>query len=117
MGLDRGKGTGFILKSDITYKHWNMGHAVISNEGHKGHTRPKRIFKGDARLRALKLCGWGIDESELKIFLLSLEEKNQFARAAALAVFNLEIRLALQILGTSLMSRLAWIQTFSDFQM
>ena len=56
------------------------------------------MFKGDARYRALKLCGWGIDESELKIFLNRLEEKKQFARAAALAVFNLEIRLALQIL-------------------
>ena len=25
MGLDRGKGTAFVLKSDITYKQWNMG--------------------------------------------------------------------------------------------
>jgi hypothetical protein len=56
------------------------------------------MFKGDARHRALKLCGWGTDESELKIFLNKLEGKKQFARAAALAVFNLEIRLALQIL-------------------
>ena len=35
---------------------------------------------------------------KLKIFLNKLEGKKQFARAAALAVFNLEIRLALQIL-------------------
>ena len=55
-------------------------------------------FSGDARHRALKLCGWGTDESELKLFLTKLEVKKQFARAAALAVFNLEIRLALQIL-------------------
>ena len=56
------------------------------------------FFSGDARYRALKLCGWGTDESELKIFLSKLEGKKQFARAAALAVFNLEIRMALQIL-------------------
>ena len=35
---------------------------------------------------------------KLKNFLNKLEGKKQFARAAALAVFNLEIRLALQIL-------------------
>ena len=60
--------------------------------------RPKRIFKGDPRHRALKLCGWGVDENELKIFTQKLERAGQHARAAALAVFNLEIRLALQIL-------------------
>jgi len=96
MGLDRGKGTAFVLKSDITYKQWNMGSNATALDS-KGH-RTKRMFKGDARHRALKLCGWGTDESELKIFLNKLEGKKQFARAAALAVFNLEIRLALQIL-------------------
>ena len=42
MGLDRGKGTAFVLKSDITYKHWNFGNTT-SDKGH----RPKRIFKGE----------------------------------------------------------------------
>ncbi len=94
MGLDRGQGSGFVLKSDITYKQWNMGNREVDIKGH----RPKRIFKGDARHRTLKLCGWGVDEKELRDFLGSLESTNQCARAAAIAVFNLEIRLALQIL-------------------
>lgn len=93
LGLDRGKGMTFVLKSDITYKNWNVGHAIESKD-----QKPKRIFKGDARHRALRLCGWGIDESELRNFTEKLEAKGQFARAAAVAVFNLEIRLALQIL-------------------
>ena len=92
IGLDRGK--SFVLKSDITYKHWNLGTTLADPKGH----RPKRIFKGDPRHRALKLCGWGTDENELKIFTQKLESEGQYARAAALAVFNLEIRLALQIL-------------------
>ena len=40
--LDRGKGTAFVLKSDITYKQWNMGNTTMDLKGH----RPKRIFKG-----------------------------------------------------------------------
>ena len=94
IGLDRGK--SFVLKSDITYKHWNLG--TTSLTGDPKANRPKRIFKGDPRHRALKLCGWGVDENELKIFTQKLERAGQYARAAALAVFNLEIRLALQIL-------------------
>ncbi len=55
-------------------------------------------FRGDARERALKLCGWGVEESDLKKFTAKLEQQNEHARAAAVAVFCLEIRLALQIL-------------------
>lgn len=99
MGLDKKVKTEsgespFVLKSDITYKHWNMGHREIDQHKH----RPKRVFKGDSRHRALRLCEWGVDESELKHFLEKLQAKGQYARAAAIAVFNLEIKMALQIL-------------------
>ena len=42
MGLDRGRGAAFVLKSDITYKQWNLGTSTADSKG----SRPKRIFKG-----------------------------------------------------------------------
>jgi hypothetical protein len=46
----------------------------------------------------LKLCGWGVDEKDLKEFTKSLIKNQEYSRAAAVSVFCLEIRLALQIL-------------------
>ena len=89
IGLDRG---AFVLKSDITYKHWNIG-TTLETKNH----RPKRLFKGDARSRALKLCGWGLDEPELTSFTRKLEKEGHFSRAATVCVFNLEIKAALQV--------------------
>ena len=60
------------------------------------------MFKGDARSRALKLCGWGLDEPELMSLVRKLENQGQYERAAAVAVFNLEMRAALQSLERSL---------------
>jgi hypothetical protein len=39
LGLDRGK--TFALKSDITYRHWNLGNTPEAARAQK----PKRIFK------------------------------------------------------------------------
>ena len=91
IGLDIGRGTA--LGSDISYKHWNTGTSL-----EKPTHRPKRIFKGDARTRALKLCGWGVEEPDLASFVKKLEAKGQFARAAAVLVFNLEMKHALECL-------------------
>lgn len=101
MGLDKkvkadSDSPPFVLKSDITYKHWNMG--VGHRESELNKHRPKRVFKGDSRHRALRLCEWGVDETELRSFLTKLESKGQYARAAAIAVFNLDIKMALGIL-------------------
>ena len=98
IGLDRG--SAFVLKSDITYKHWNTGSTLLVES--KNQSRPKRMFKGDARSRALKLCGWGLDEPELMSLVRKLENTGQYERAAAVAVFNLEMRAALQSLERSL---------------
>ncbi len=65
---------------------------------HSGAISLLKYFRNDAREKALKLCGWGSDEADLKTFTTSLEEKNEYARAAAVAVFCLEIRVALQVL-------------------
>ena len=92
IGLDIGRETA-LLGSDISYKHWNTGTSL-----EKPNHRPKRIFKGDARSRALKLCGWGVEEPDLANFVKKLEAKGQFARAAAVLVFNLEMKHALECL-------------------
>lgn len=97
LGLDRVKssqssGSGFSLRSDITYRHWNSG--ATSPSGKK----PNKVFRGTPRERALRLCGWGVEEADLKRFTASLQESGQHARAASIAVFCLDIKLALQIL-------------------
>ena len=60
--------------------------------------RLKKIFRGPARERTLKLCRWGADDLELKRFLKELEDRGEFSRAATVAIFCLQIRLATQIL-------------------
>lgn len=50
---------------------------------------------------ALQLCGWikkGID-LDVEPFLNSLEQEGDWERAAAVALFNLDIRRAIQILN------------------
>lgn len=53
------------------------------------------------RDKALHLCGWHFerDTNSLTKFLERLQRENAFSRAAAIAVFNLKIKLALEILN------------------
>lgn len=53
------------------------------------------------REKALHLCGWHFekDNSSLTKFLENLQKENAYSRAAAIAVFNLKIKLALDILN------------------
>uniref|UniRef100_UPI00358F6695 GATOR2 complex protein MIOS isoform X2 n=1 Tax=Myxine glutinosa TaxID=7769 RepID=UPI00358F6695 len=57
-------------------------------------------FKSEARSLALQLCGWRPcgNDGDVDTFLLSLERFNEWERAAAISLFNLKIRLAIQIL-------------------
>lgn len=50
---------------------------------------------------ALNLCGWHMDTEKFLKFLDRLAEKNAHSRAAALAVFNLRLRTAIDILHKS----------------
>ena len=60
--------------------------------------RLKKIYRGAARERTLKICQWGSDDPELRKFLKLLEDKGEYSRAATVAIFCLQIRLATQIL-------------------
>lgn len=57
-------------------------------------------FRSDDRDKALQLCGWLFerDLSALSTFLDSLEADGEICRAAAIAVFNLRLRQAVDIL-------------------
>ena len=46
----------------------------------------------------MKICQWGSDDQELRKFLKLLEDKGGYSRAATVAIFCLQIRLATQIL-------------------
>lgn len=59
------------------------------------------IFRSDDRDIALQLCGWRFekDTSALNTFLDRLEGECEYPRAAAIAVFNLRLRTAIEILN------------------
>jgi hypothetical protein len=58
-------------------------------------------FRHDDRDKALYLCSWHFerDSNQLTQFLEQLEKEQAYTRAAAIAVFNLKIRLAIDILS------------------
>lgn len=58
------------------------------------------VFRSDDRDKALQLCGWLFDRdvSALATFLDSVEANGDVCRAAAIAVFNLHLRQAVDIL-------------------
>lgn len=81
--------------------------------GLSGTTESRRCWSGsdrqtdvprylsEERCLALRLCGWisrGPD-IDVEIFLRTLEQEREWERAAAVALFNLDIRRAIQILN------------------
>ncbi|CAG0878625.1 unnamed protein product [Darwinula stevensoni] len=58
------------------------------------------VYQTEHRTYALKLCGWGFDRdgSSLSFFLDRLESEGSYSRAAAIAIFHLKVRRAMQIL-------------------
>lgn len=53
------------------------------------------IYRSEEREQALQLCGWRLDREG---YLEQLETEGHYSRAAAIAVFNLRLRLAVDIL-------------------
>lgn len=58
-------------------------------------------YHSEERCLALRLCGWISrgPEIDMEAFLRSLEQEREWERAAAVALFNLDIRRAIQILN------------------
>lgn len=79
----------------------------------KGTTESRRCWSGsdrqtdvprfisEERCLALRLCGWISRGPDINVetFLRSLEQEREWERAAAIALFNLDIRRAIQILN------------------
>ncbi len=127
LGLDSRR--GLCLKSDITYQDWNTvvpgslverqlgiildAHDLLGASSLQGH---KKVYRSQARSLAQRLCGWhhpdGEDDLEdaggdLAHFLGRCERREEFSRAAAVAVFCLQIRTAVDILqrGAEVMAK------------
>ncbi|KAF4529781.1 hypothetical protein B566_EDAN016665, partial [Ephemera danica] len=101
--------------------HWLGNHRIISEDGssaaenrHPGVRSVLKLDSGqsngacarseavsDERKEALELCGWPPQGSkeELSQFVNQLEANGDATRAAALAVFHLRIRVAIEILN------------------
>nr|XP_012151278.1 PREDICTED: WD repeat-containing protein mio-B isoform X3 [Megachile rotundata] len=95
----QGSNNGF-LKSELIHRPWSD---IGSN-----HTA--KIYRSPDRDKGLLLCGWRFDRETNtlydNLFLDRLEREGAYPRAAAIAVFNLCLRQAIEILnrGASKMS-------------
>ncbi|XP_066997693.2 GATOR2 complex protein MIOS isoform X2 [Anabrus simplex] len=66
-----------------------------------------KIYRSEDRDKALQLCGWNFDADSMGLtsFLERLEAEGAHARAAAIAVFNLKLRTAIEILNRGSVSQ------------
>lgn len=90
------------------------GHAVLNSSDSisgiwNGVATHCRILKyvNEERKRALLVCGWSKDSDSAGFlkFLERLENEGHFARAAAIALFNLELRKAIEVLSRGASSK------------
>jgi hypothetical protein len=86
-------GKGIAQKSEAVDVPWiglELGPRTVS----------ARVYQSEPRTFCLRLCGWGFDRggTSLNLFLDRLVSERQFERAAAVAVFHLNVRRAMQIL-------------------
>lgn len=58
-------------------------------------------YKHPDREKGLNLCGWPVnmDVTSLTKYIKTLEKEGAYSRAAAIAVFNLNVQLAIEVLG------------------
>ncbi|XP_056374911.1 GATOR complex protein MIOS isoform X2 [Hyla sarda] len=81
----------------------SLGTTESVRSGWSGSDRQVDVvhYVSEERSLALQLCGWRKKGSDTDIgpFLTSLEQEGEWERAAAIALFNLDIRRAIQILN------------------
>jgi hypothetical protein len=94
-------GVQAVLRIDPSNSKSELYSLLWSDLGNKNCQGVVRIFKHDDRDKALYLCSWHFerDSNQLTQFLEQLEKEQAYTRAAAIAVFNLKIRLAIDILS------------------
>nr|XP_033786917.1 GATOR complex protein MIOS isoform X1 [Geotrypetes seraphini] len=81
----------------------SLGTTESSRHSWSGSDRQADVIRylSEERCLALQLCGWIKRGSDVDVgpFLSSLEQEGEWERAAAVALFNLDIRRAIQILN------------------
>lgn len=95
-------GVSYILNKIDLYT--NKSEQIIMPWAELGYPKSQSsvvYYKHPDRDRALHLCGWPLhlDATSLAKFVANLEEKGAYSRAAAVAVFNLNVQLAIEVLG------------------
>ncbi|ELU15458.1 hypothetical protein CAPTEDRAFT_157856 [Capitella teleta] len=94
-------GTSGDLRSEVDYWQW---HGI---EGYK--FRARKTFKSEARSKALELCGWAYDKESASLQLIErLEKDASYERAAAIAIFSLKLRRAIQVLKSAAVLTQGW---------
>ena len=87
MGLSEGK------RSEMEYQPWQD---LETNK----FRQAKKMFRSEERSKALQLCHWDFEKefNAIHVKVSLLEAEGDFERAAAIALFNLQFRRALQAL-------------------
>ncbi|CAH1154363.1 unnamed protein product [Phaedon cochleariae] len=85
---------GNVKKSEVLTVAW-------SDLGYPNCQSSAKYYRHEDRDRALQLCSWPLerDSQFLADFIEHLEKAGAYTRAAAIAVFNLKVQLAIEILG------------------
>ncbi|KAK3108438.1 hypothetical protein FSP39_007962 [Pinctada imbricata] len=77
--------------------------AWVTSDGSLRNRLLVRQYTNEERGKALQLCGWGdrMNKDSVDKVIYFLQKNNEFTKAAALALFNLEITRAIDILSNS----------------
>lgn len=86
---------GVCNMSDVNYASWEG----MDKQDRNSRLQPK-LYKSEERSRCLQLCGWCFEnDNDLNTTIEHLEMDSNYERAALIALFNLKIKKALQVLN------------------
>lgn len=98
-----------LLPSKTT--HTAAGSSSRANRPKSAFFSPDSKVRSPRRLAALRVCGWGHAEDEQKMFLLILQENQEFSRAAAYSLLHGDHQLCVKILASSNNERLRLVSS------
>lgn len=98
LGMDSNNTVG--NKSELTCLSWS---------DMPGSTATIKVYRSEERDKCLQLCGWRFsrDLNALTSFLERLQVEGEYSRAAAISVFNLQLRNAINILNNGAKAQMA----------
>ncbi|XP_074659239.1 uncharacterized protein LOC141911993 [Tubulanus polymorphus] len=96
-GVKRVIGVNSFLRGDDSYVSCKTDE--VADRQLEGYSSTVNTYRSDARAKSMQLCGWEFDkEYSLRCFIERLEADKQYERAAAIALFNLKLRMAIDVL-------------------